>query len=182
MTLPTFINLESLATGKWILLTLAGLSIWIWVLAVVTMINLHLAKKKSAGGLFDEHSCYCQRLRNSRLRKRVRQHLTKVHGEILLKRTAGHVGTILILSSIAPLLGLLGTIEGMIDNFQVIAQIGIADSSQLTAGISKALVTTQGGLLVAIPGLLVGGVLYRKMRKLRNALVLASTNVMGDLP
>ncbi len=179
MNLSNSVNLESLAAGKWILLTLGGLSVWIWVLAVVTIINLFFAKKNSADGIFAEHHAYCRNLYASPFRKRIKQHFSSIHRETLLKRTAGHVGTILILSSIAPLLGLLGTIEGMIDNFRVIAQVGIADSGQLSTGISKALVTTQGGLLVAIPGLLIGGVLHRKLGKLRNVLALASTNAAG---
>ena len=174
------LNFETLLAGKWILLVLGGLSVWIWVLAIVTMINLHWSKKRLLGGVFAEHNIYCQQLHNGKLRKHLKQHLTSVHCEVLLKKTAGHVSTILLLSALAPLLGLLGTIQGMIENFQVIAQLGIADSSTLTAGISKALITTQGGLLVAIPGLLVGSVLYRKAGKLRNALILTSSKTTGE--
>ncbi len=171
------INFESLLAGKWILLALCGLSVWIWVLAIVTMINLHWSKKKLANGIIAEHSNYCQQLNYEQLRKPLKQHLAHLHCEILLKRTIGHVSTIILLSFLAPLLGLLGTVQGMIENFQVIAQIGIAENSELTAGISMALVTTQGGLLVAIPGILVGSVLYRKAGKLRNALIFTSSRV-----
>ncbi len=142
------INFESLLAGRWILLALCGLSIWIWVLAIVTMINLHWSKKKLADGIIAEHSNYCQQLNREQLRKPLKQHLAHLHCEILLKRT-----------------------------IEVIAQIGIAENSELTAGISMALVTTQGGLLVAIPGILVGSVLYRKAGKLRNALIFTSSRV-----
>jgi len=83
---------------------------------------------------------------------------------------AGHVPSILVLASLAPLLGLLGTVEGMIGTFQALAAQGASGSEALTSGISKALVTTQGGLLVAIPSLLAGGVLRRKAQKLRDRL------------
>jgi biopolymer transport protein ExbB len=58
------------------------------------------------------------------------------------------VGTI---ASIAPLLGLLGTVGGMILTFQVIQQQGLGDAGSLAGGISQALVTTFAGLSVGIP-------------------------------
>ena len=62
------------------------------------------------------------------------------------------LGTI---ASIAPLLGLLGTVGGMILTFQVIEATGTRDMASLAGGISQALITTQLGLSVAIPLLLV---------------------------
>ncbi len=56
------------------------------------------------------------------------------------------------IAQIAPLLGLLGTVLGMIDVFAVITEAG-ADKSGLASGISKALITTAAGLVVAIPSL-----------------------------
>jgi biopolymer transport protein ExbB len=57
------------------------------------------------------------------------------------------------------LLGLLGTVTGMISTFDVITEFGTGDPKLLSGGISIALVTTQLGLAVAIPLLLVGNVL-----------------------
>lgn len=59
----------------------------------------------------------------------------------------------------APLLGLLGTVAGMIETFDVISLYGSGDASRLSGGISKALVTTELGLLVAIPTLFVASFL-----------------------
>lgn len=59
-----------------------------------------------------------------------------------------------IVATLAPLLGLLGTVTGMIDAFEVVAIAGsLGDASLLAAGIAKALVTTAFGLIVAIPSL-----------------------------
>lgn len=70
--------------------------------------------------------------------------------------TLGHnlekgLNTIKIIATIAPLLGLLGTVMGVLSAFQAIAENGLKDPSVFAGGISMALVTTIGGLLVAIP-------------------------------
>jgi biopolymer transport protein ExbB len=61
------------------------------------------------------------------------------------------LSTLSMLAAIAPLLGLLGTVTGMIDTFQVITQHGTGDPRMMSGGISVALVTTMLGLSVAIP-------------------------------
>ena len=55
------------------------------------------------------------------------------------------------IGSIAPLLGLLGTITGMIKAFAAIATAGVGDPSKVADGISEALITTATGLIIAIP-------------------------------
>jgi biopolymer transport protein ExbB len=66
---------------------------------------------------------------------------------------------ILVIAAVSPLLGLLGTVTGMISTFEVITQFGTGDPKLLSGGISIALVTTELGLIVAIPTLLIGNVL-----------------------
>ena len=65
------------------------------------------------------------------------------------------LGTLGVLGAIAPFLGLLGTITGMITTFNVITASGSNDPTLLSSGISEALLTTQAGLVVAIPILLI---------------------------
>ena len=67
--------------------------------------------------------------------------------------------TILVIAAVAPLLGLLGTVTGMISTFDVITKFGTGDPKLLSGGISTALVTTELGLVVAIPTLLLGNLL-----------------------
>ncbi|MGF1909519.1 MotA/TolQ/ExbB proton channel family protein [Vibrio kasasachensis] len=64
------------------------------------------------------------------------------------------VGSLAVFASIPPLLGLLGTVGGMIETFRVITEHGSADSQLLSGGISQALLTTELGLMVAVPLLL----------------------------
>lgn len=65
----------------------------------------------------------------------------------------------------APLLGLLGTVTGMISTFNLITIFGTGDASNLASGISQALVTTELGLIVAIPSLILHGLLSRMARQ-----------------
>ena len=64
-----------------------------------------------------------------------------------------------VFAAVAPLLGLLGTVTGMISTFDVITQYGTGDPKLLSGGISEALITTELGLTVAIPTLLIGNLL-----------------------
>jgi biopolymer transport protein ExbB len=65
----------------------------------------------------------------------------------------------------APLLGLLGTVSGMIETFAALGDSALfSQSGGIAGGISKALLTTQFGLSIAIPGLVVGNFLERRQR------------------
>lgn len=68
-----------------------------------------------------------------------------------LERFMNTLGTI---ASIAPLLGLLGTVFGMIQMFLKILTVGLGDVNQLAGGIGQALISTAGGLCVAIPAVM----------------------------
>ncbi len=81
-----------------------------------------------------------------------------------LERYLTTLGTI---ASITPLLGLLGTVIGMIKVFNAILQEGVGDPNVLAGGISEALITTAAGLSVAIPTL----IFYRYFRGKIDALV-----------
>jgi biopolymer transport protein ExbB len=61
------------------------------------------------------------------------------------------LGTVKIIASISPLLGLLGTVAGVLLAFDAISKSGMGDPSVFAGGISMALVTTVAGLIVAIP-------------------------------
>jgi biopolymer transport protein ExbB len=63
------------------------------------------------------------------------------------------LGTIKMVASVSPLLGLLGTVLGVLAAFQTIAQTGLKNPTLFASGISMALITTVGGLVVAIPNL-----------------------------
>jgi biopolymer transport protein ExbB len=66
-----------------------------------------------------------------------------------------------VITSVAPLLGLLGTVTGMISTFDVITQFGTGNPALLSGGISEALITTKFGLAVAVPFLLARSLIAR---------------------
>jgi biopolymer transport protein ExbB len=71
---------------------------------------------------------------------------------------------IALTAACAPLLGLLGTVTGMINTFNMITIFGAGDPRTLSGGISEALITTEFGLIVAIPALLIHAFLARKVK------------------
>ena len=72
---------------------------------------------------------------------------------------------IAICAASAPLLGLLGTVTGIINTFNLISVYGTGNAGSLSAGISEALITTKFGLIVAIPSLLLHAYLSRKAKR-----------------
>lgn len=90
----------------------------------------------------------------SRLDELVEEHLLAEN-----RRINRFATIILVIAAVSPLLGLLGTVTGMISTFDVITKFGTGDPKMLSGGISTALVTTELGLVVAIPTLLLGNLL-----------------------
>jgi biopolymer transport protein ExbB len=93
-----------------------------------------------------------------------REHLDEVAAEAVLQETPRLERLLPVLgvaAAVAPLLGLLGTVTGMISTFRVITEHGTGDPRLLSGGISEALITTEFGLAVAIPVLLIHTVLLR---------------------
>jgi len=86
-----------------------------------------------------------------------------------------YLSVISVLAGIAPLLGLLGTVTGMVTTFSVISIFGTGNAKAMAAGISEALITTQSGLVVAIPGFYMSNYLYRKSNSLKHKI--ASTAI-----
>ncbi|MDY0189438.1 MAG: MotA/TolQ/ExbB proton channel family protein [Desulfuromonas sp.] len=86
-----------------------------------------------------------------------------------------------VLAAIAPLLGLLGTVLGMIGTFDTIAVFGTGNARAMAGGISQALITTQTGLLIAIPGLYMRNFLQRRAANLHQHLESLGLALKRDL-
>ncbi len=87
-----------------------------------------------------------------------------------------------IASATAPLLGLLGTVTGMIETFRLINIFGTGDAKSLASGISEALVTTEFGLIVAIPALILHALLSRKVQGIKSAMEMTSLAFLNGIP
>lgn len=93
--------------------------------------------------------------------------------EVILKNTPAlqrGLVTVRVLAIIAPMLGLLGTVTGLIETFQSITLFGTGDARLMAGGISQALVTTVLGLSAAIPLMLMHSALNTKSRRLQAVL------------
>jgi biopolymer transport protein ExbB len=93
-----------------------------------------------------------------------------------------HLAVIGVLAAVAPLLGLLGTVTGMIGTFDILSVFGTGNAKGMAGGISEALITTQTGLLVAIPGLYMKGFLERRARNLKQHVSRAGYYLSRHLP
>lgn len=74
------------------------------------------------------------------------------------------LGAIAMTASVAPLLGLLGTVSGMITTFKAMTLFGSGDPNVVSGGIAEALITTELGLIVAIPALLAHALMSRRVK------------------
>lgn len=79
-------------------------------------------------------------------------------------KVENYLGVVATTAAIAPLLGLLGTVSGMINTFMMMNTFGTGDAATVSGGISEALVTTELGLIVAIPSLIISALLNRKAK------------------
>jgi biopolymer transport protein ExbB len=84
-----------------------------------------------------------------------------------------------VVAAVAPLMGLLGTVTGMIKTFQVITLYGAGDPKMMAGGISQALMTTVLGLVVAIPMVLLHTVVSGQSRKIINILQSQSAGIVA---
>lgn len=84
-----------------------------------------------------------------------------------------------VFAAVAPLLGLLGTVTGMIATFDIITQFGTGDPKLLSGGISEALITTELGLAVAIPTLLIGNLLASWSDRITSDLEVSALRVVN---
>ncbi len=97
------------------------------------------------------------------------------------ERLGRHINYIYALASIAPLLGLLGTVQGMISTFDAISIYGTGNPRAMANGIAEALITTQSGLFVSIPGLFMAGFLRRRIFRISQRLEEFRAGVMKEL-
>ena len=81
--------------------------------------------------------------------------------------------------SISPMLGLLGTVTGMIRAFTNISKYGTGDAAIVADGIAEALLTTAAGLMIAIPVIVVYNYLNRRLEKMENEIDDVVTNIIN---
>lgn len=114
---------------------------------------------------------------------RDREHIEDIVAESILHESGrlDRFGSmILIVAAVAPLLGLLGTVTGMIATFDIITEFGTGDPKLLSGGISIALVTTELGLIVAIPVLMLGNTLSAWAERIKDSMEHSALHLINE--
>ena len=102
--------------------------------------------------------------------------------EITIKETSPYESRLNLLASVIsiyPMLGLLGTVTGMIRAFTNISKYGTGDAAIVADGIAEALLTTAAGLMIAIPVIVVYNYLNRRLEKMENEIDDVVTNIIN---
>jgi biopolymer transport protein ExbB len=188
MTDAFWYTVEYFRQGGWIMLPLVATSVVLWTMVVDRWREFAVLERgdpdtkelialAAGSGNVPEGSDLGLRTRLVRDFLREKSGVPLLDREILgqvslqLKQSLEmRLAAIAVLAAVAPLLGLLGTVLGMIETFNVISVFGTGNSRALASGISIALITTQTGLLVAIPGMLMSNRLNSKAKRLKTKL------------
>ena len=193
--------IESGGIIGWIIVGLGGLAVLLIFVRIYLLFNnssdtqkitTSITEQLNSGNITDAKklcqsgSCAISRVMESTLRhiKDDRDHMEDIISEAILQESSvlNKFGTsILVIASVSPLLGLLGTVTGMISTFDIITEFGTGDPKLLSGGISIALVTTELGLIVAIPTLLFGSLLSAWSENIKIDMEVAAlriTNIM----
>ncbi len=157
---------DYLAQGGAVLVPLIAVSVWMWYLIVSKLREISWWKRgENAAGIRDLRRIFEQeRAFDTDADRKLLTVLVRRQQDAVDR----HIQTIFVLAAVAPLLGLLGTVAGMITTFEAISRFGTANARALASGISEALITTQAGLVVAVPGLFMGHMLQRQAEAVKN--------------
>lgn len=163
----------------WVIVGLGGVAVLLMLIRVILLLLagantekiINVVSKKVENCEIEEAKQYLRNKKNSTAKvmkatlrniDHDREHVEDIIVENILNESSSidrFGSTVLVLAAVAPLLGLLGTVTGMIATFDIITEFGTGDPKLLAGGISIALVTTELGLIVAIPALLFGNLL-----------------------
>ncbi len=152
-------NSDLLRAGGWVLGTIAVLSVVMWVLILERYVFL---RRELMGIVAEMLNVWQSRtVVDPLVDRRIREGLTsRFHA-----RLVGPLGLIQVLAAILPLLGLLGTVIGMIKTFEVMTVFGSGNVRGMADGISQALVTTMAGLVTAIGGIFFANQLEQRVER-----------------
>ncbi len=177
--------LNYVSQGGIVMYPLLGISFVMWILIIDRtfffrrLYRKNITRKKAAEfiikGIYPDPDSYTgitsSLVRTFLLRRKKNKKIDPyIMDEVVIEIVSSldkHLKLIEVLASIAPLLGLLGTVIGMIKTFDVISYFGTGNAKAMAAGISEALITTQTGLMIAIPGLYMSNFLNRRAEELK---------------
>ena len=175
MMLDIWQQLQSfMGRGGPVLWVILALLVLMWILMIERLLYLNLGFAPLQRQLLDRwqarserHSWHARAIRGRWL----------AEAELELNRHLIFIRTLVVL---CPMLGLLGTVTGMIGTFQAITQFGTGDPKIMAGGISMALVTTVQGLVAAIPLILAHSLLQSRFTELSNVLEQQVAGILAE--
>ncbi|ERP31452.1 MotA/TolQ/ExbB proton channel family protein [Chitinivibrio alkaliphilus] len=190
--------------GGFMMAPLGVMMLWALVLVVNRLIVYHVRHKRSytfinkavqflekgdiegAKTLAEKNSGVLARILQNSIEhsERNRASAEKAVKEILLTEIPileKHLDTLAVIAASAPLMGLLGTVTGMIRMFTDITRFGTGDPQLLAGGISEALVTTETGLIIAIPVLLLHNFLRNRRNRIQSDIEMYAMRILNRL-
>ena len=117
--------------------------------ALMEKTHLEAAEASRARGLFGQVALSIAAARPQGRQAMILRAKEAMHG--LVPELSRHLGTLAVLAGAAPLLGLAGTVMGIMETFRVITLYGAGNPSMMAGGIAQALMVTEAGLVVAFP-------------------------------
>ncbi len=195
---------EFIKTGGPVMFPLLFLPLWAIVIASIKLIQIMIKRKsgkkfshkvlnlikegknKEAYNLVNETSGPIAKVIKTCLKHREwdRDTSEKAVREIIVEEVPQlnkNMNTLAVLAAVAPLMGLLGTVSGMIGLFKVITLYGTGDPRIMAGGISEALITTQTGLTIAIPILLLHNFIQNRNNSLHVDMEKSAIKVLNRL-
>lgn len=144
--------------------------------------KMHKDTVAEAETVCEENSCALTRIVGAGLRvwnrgKVAVEETLAEHGAREVSALRTRVSYLNTIATIAPMLGLLGTVSGMIKAFGTIGMVGMGKASELANAISEALLTTAGGLIVAIPAMAI----FFFLRDRVNSIMVTVEDTIGEL-
>jgi biopolymer transport protein ExbB len=169
-------TIDMIKIGGWVMYPLVLTCLWMWYLVIKKTMDMRYFMRgwmpsqyciENAGNKDRKGALWQKKIIDGFMAERSEK--INVNDEILESLKSGQItfikqeiNTIAMLATIAPLLGLLGTVSGMIHTFSVIAEFGTGNANDLAGGISEALLTTQSGLVISVPGLFMVTMMTRR--------------------
>ncbi|WP_250461124.1 MotA/TolQ/ExbB proton channel family protein [Microbulbifer litoralis] len=148
-----------MASGGPVLLLIAGLTFFMWTLIFERVFYFHKGLKSDVQGAVDQWEERSER--KSWGAHRIREALISRVSE----KIDDNMDMIQACVSLAPLFGLLGTVWGMINVFEVLAITGGGDAKQMASGVSMATIPTMAGMVAALSGVFANTYISRKAER-----------------
>jgi biopolymer transport protein ExbB len=159
--LPEDLGADSdlLLAGGWVMVAILALSLLMWMLILDRYLYLWRERRALVARCVERWQAGhgADQIANHRLRVALR--------ETFRESLGARLGVIQVITAILPLLGLLGTVTGMIRTFEVMTAFGTGNVRGMADGISQALITTMAGLMTALAGMYFAGDLHERIER-----------------